>query len=168
MSHEQNPEAKAVTRTLIVDPKTGDKEIRVHVNLRVPLTKSDVQALVESLRAASPAGRLASLRAEATALPEEIPERAAAMEALDRAEALMSGGADFRLIDAELREAALLVKHGVWRHKIRESRRRRAVAERAGRIGVSRSAKVRSTKSGTPRGWRNIAKRGRNEDEEKR
>jgi hypothetical protein len=141
VSGGDKPPAKAVTRTVIVDPDTGEQEVWVNVNLRAPLTKSDVQALVESLRAASPAGRLASLRARATALPEEIPERAAAMEALDRAEALLAGGADFWPIDAALEKAARLLDRGFGR---REIRRRRASAASAGRKGGEQSAATRS------------------------
>lgn len=141
MSGGDKPPAKAVTRTVIVDPDTGEQEARGSVNLCAPLTKSDVQALVDLLRAASPAGRLASLRARATALPDDIPERAAAMEALARAEALLAGGADFWPIDAELREAARLLDRGSGR---REIRRRRASAASAGRKGGEQSAATRS------------------------
>jgi len=135
------PARRAVTRTVLTDPDTQEHAVRVRVDTRAQMTADDVQAVRDMLRAATPAGRLASLRTRAKAVAEEIPERALMLAALDRAEALLFKGADFWPVDAALIEASGLLERAERRREIRQ---RRAVSARAGQKGGEQSAAARS------------------------
>lgn len=138
------PPPSAVERRIVTDQDTGERAVAVRVNGKAPMTAADVAAIEDMLRAATPEGRLASLRARGEELPPDIPERALVLAVLDRASRALSSDAGFWAVDAALIEASALLERANHRGVAREKRRK---AKAFGRAGGQASAEKRAQDS---------------------
>lgn len=133
------PGAEPVARSAFTVGTVRDPDLRETregwtFDCAAPHTRADFLALRRTLEALTPAGRIASLRARAEALPAELPERAAMLAELARAEQALANfpGAFFR-VDSFLSRAS-----GLW--------------ERAARREVSRAARAARVRGGKEAG----------------
>ncbi len=120
MSNKKPP----IERVLLIDPDTGAQTVKVTVDAK----SSDPKAIAEikaMIHRASPAGRIAHLRKLAEDLPDDYPEKQAALEHLDHA-----GSSDVAHRLLWIAEATTLLEHS----KIRQDgRKKRDAARKAGK-----------------------------------
>lgn len=108
---EASREATGVTRTLVTDPRTGERAVKVEIDANANTPEAG-QAIRELIMQASSKGQIDLFRRRAEALGDDAsPERERALQALDRAETARQKR-DILGVEAFLRDAATLIAHG--------------------------------------------------------